>query len=131
MKEFTDSNEYQAGWRLNDIGEVARRVRRLGVPAVDVDYDNLTVRFHDPRINGLVILEIMPLRDDSAGWIWYADIAAPGWFSMGPLAVRRWVEVNARPRTVVRMYQRQIRFEMRSPRRKMNAERRRRGGIMG
>lgn len=120
MRKFNDTDDEQAGIRLADLCEVARRIQRLGVSEVTVDYTNLLVAFHDRRIGAQVTLEIEPYVDGLPGWLWYAHIRIPGGISMGPLARGRWILCSPYPRQVIRAYHRELRWELRPPPRKMN-----------
>ena len=124
MKEFHDPDDtpsnYWPSARLGDVYEVGRLMQRAGMRHVKVIPDLLAVAFIDPLINSRARLEIEPPRAEEFGWWWYASISTPNTFSMGPLALDRWVLFSPSPRDVVRAYRQETWYERRPAPKKLH-----------
>lgn len=119
MLTFHDAHPAeQASLRLADLYETARRIRRLGIPSVDVNPSGLELTFYDHRIGARVQLTIEPWYKGEPGWYWYAVVTVSDGFNMGALCQGRRILPSPYPRHVVRGYGEFIRYEMRLPRRK-------------
>jgi len=110
---FNDSGPEQVSFRLADLYELARRLRRMGCTIRKVDPEPLVLEFYDPRIRAEARLEATPSNWLEKGWYWDLTYETPTVWTSGAVWLKGKCLYCPLPNKLIRGYLYETRFERR------------------